>query len=563
MFIIKFNNMVKNKWIWAAFAIIVAVAFGASDMFSAASRRDGREGRLGSLGGKALDPALYQTVNHLIRYRNLMTGSQESPSARERWKMCAALLRAREAGLGVSDAELARIIQGMGFFQDADGRFSSEVYSRALARIDFTPSMFQEVLRADVALNQLRFCVARGPWAPPSVVEDRTLGRSDRFTLQAATLTNAFDVETTEVSDDEARAFYDAHPELYRLPERRAVQYVVFPSVAYREKAAPTEDEIKEYYEENESDFTTKGTNDVEEVLRPLDEVRDEIAGILAPARQRELAATDAGDFADLFLPSGFSGEAPAADFAAAAAERGYAVVTSRLFSADEPPVSPTIADDFVASVFALEPGDDASARVSGVIGQDDATEYFVADLLEVSDSHVPDFEGIADRVLADARADKAARAFQDEVSRVQEALLRAVEEGGSFADAAATNGLEVGTNFVFTARDAIGDSAPVASPNQVAQSMMQLGAGDLSPSPIAVPGGVLFFQVVAREPGDASLAGAYRGQIEYACESQTTDALWEDWLDRNLDAMDPKPSTPFETAAAAEDSEEDFDAEG
>ena len=562
MFIIKFNNMVKNKWIWAAFAIIVAVAFGASDMLSSNSRRDGREGRLGSLGGKALDPTLYQTVNHLIRYRNLMTGSQETPSARERWKTCAALLRAREAGLGVSDAELARIIQGMGFFQDADGRFSSEVYGRALARIDFTPSMFQEALRADVVLNQLRFCVARGPWAPPSVVEDRTLGRSDRFTLQAATLTNAFDAATTEVSDDEARAFYDAHSDLYRLPERRAVQYVVFPSVAYREKAAPTEDEIKEYYEENESDFTTKGTNDVE-VLRPLDEVRDEIAGILAPARQRELAATDAGDFADLFLPSGFSGEPPRSDFAAAAAEHGYAVVTSRLFSADEPPVSPTVADDFVASVFALELGDDASARVSGVIGQDDATEYFVADLLEVSDSHVPDFDGIADRVLADARADKAARAFQDEVTRVQEALLRAVEEGGSFADAAATNGLEVGTNFVFTARDAIGDSAPVASPNQVAQSMMQLGAGDLSPSPIAVPGGVLFFQVVAREPGDASLTGAYRGQIEYACESQTADALWEDWLERNLDAMDPKPSTPFETAAAAEDSEEDFDEEG
>ena len=35
MFIIKFNNMVKNKWIWAAFAIVVAVAFGASDMLGA------------------------------------------------------------------------------------------------------------------------------------------------------------------------------------------------------------------------------------------------------------------------------------------------------------------------------------------------------------------------------------------------------------------------------------------------------------------------------------------------------------------------------------------------
>ena len=561
MFIIKFNNMVKNKWIWAAFAIIVAVAFGASDMLSANARGDGRGSAYGSLGGKALDRNLYETAAHFVRYRNLMTGSRESASRREIWKLCAALLRAREAGFSVSDSELARIIRGMGFLQGSDGRFSSELYERVLRQIDFSPTMFQEAVRTDVALNQLRFSVSRGPWAPPSVVEDRTLGRSDRFTLQAATLTNVFEAATTEVSDDEVRAFYDAHSDLYRLPERRRVRYVVFPSVAYREKAVVTDEEIREYYEENESDYTTKGTNGVE-VLRPLDEVRDEIAGVLAPERQRELAATDAGDFADLFFRPGYDGAAPASDFAAAAAKLGYAVATTGLFSAEEPPVAPDLAEDFAANVFALEIGDEVSERVSGVIGGDGSSEYFVAELLETSESHVPDFDEIRDRVLSDAREDKASRAFQDEVSRVQEALLRGTEEGGDFAAIAATNGLAVGTNFVFAARDAFGGAAPVASPHQVAQSMMQLGAGDLSPSPVAVPGGVLFFQVVAREPGDASLAGTYRGQIEYACESQTADALWEDWLERNLDAMDPKPSSPFEEAAPAEDSEED-DAEG
>ncbi|MBQ6103507.1 MAG: peptidyl-prolyl cis-trans isomerase [Kiritimatiellae bacterium] len=551
MFIIKFNNMVKNKWIWAAFAIVVAVAFGASDMLGAGSRAREGGGRLGSLGGKPLDPALWQTVNNLVRYRNLMGGTQDAYSARERWKLCAALLRAREAGLSVSDAELARIIHGMGFFQDADGRFSSENYNRALSRIEFTPTMFQEALRADVALNQLRFYAARGPWAPPSIVEDRTLGRSDRFTLQAATLADAFDAAETEVSEDEARAFYDAHPDLYRLPERRGVRYVAFPAVAYREKAAVSDEEVAEYYEENESDFTTKGTNDVE-VLRPLDEVREEIVGILAPERQRELAATDAGDFADLFFRPGYDGAAPASDFAAEAAKLGYAVSTTALFSADEPPVSPDLADEFAANVFALETGGEVSDRVSGVIGGDGSSEFFVAELLEVSESHIPDYGEIAERVLADAREDKAARAFRDEVSRVQEALLRAVEDGGSFEAAAASNGLAVGTNFIFTARDAFGGSAPVESPHQVAQSMMQLGPGDLSPAPIAVPGGVLFFRVVAREPGDAALAGTYRDSIVYGCESQTADALWTDWLERNLVSMDPKPNTPFEGAEDA-----------
>lgn len=558
MFIIKFNNMVKNKWIWAAFAIIVAVAFGASDMIGAGSRSRAGESRLGSLGGKALDPALHQTVTHLIRYRSLMSGSEESVSARERWKLCAALLRAREAGLLVSDAELARIIRGLGFLQGSDGRFSPELYERVLRQIDFTPTLFQEVVRADVALNQLRFCVSRGPWAAPSVVEDRTLGRSDRFTLQAATLTNAFDAATTEVSEDEARAYYDAHPDLYRFPERRRVRYVVFPSVAYRDKAVVTEEELKAHYEENESDYTTTDTNGVER-LRPFDEVRAEIADALAPARQRELAATDAGDFADLFLRPGFDGASGIPDFAAAAAKLGLAVSTTALFSAEEPPVSPDLAGDFAASVFSLELDGEPFDRVTGVVGEEESSEFFVAELLEVSPSHVPDYADLADRVLADAREDKAARAFQDEVSRVQEALLRAVEQnGGSFAEAAATNGLDVGTNFVFTARDAFGAAAPVAAPHQVAQSMMQLGAGDLSPAPIAVPGGVLFFQVVAREPGDASLAGTYRDSIVYGLESQTADALWEDWLERNLASMEPKPNTPFEPAVGAESEEEE-----
>ncbi len=557
MFIIKFNNMVKNKWIWAAFAIIVAVAFGASDMIGANSRGNGRDSAYGSLGGKALDRNLYETATQLVRYRNLMSGSQDVPSRRDLWKICAALLRAREAGLDVSDAELARIIQGMGYLHDADGRFSPELYARVLQQIGFSVPAFQEVVRADVSLNQLRFCVARGPWAAPSVVEDRTLGRSDRFTLQAATLTNAFDAATTEVSEDEARAFYDAHSDLYRLPERRRVRYVSFPSVAYREKAAVSDEEVKEYYEENESDYTTTDTNGVE-VLRPLEEVRDSIVEAIVPARQRDLAATDAGDFADLFFRPGYDGAAPASDFAAEAAKLGYAVSTTALFSADEPPVEPDLADDFSASVFSLDAGGEISDRVSGVIGGDDASAYFVAELLETSESHVPDYGEIAERVLADAREDKAARAFQDEVSRVQEALLRAVEEGGSFEAAAATNGLAVGTNFVFTARDAFGGSAPVESPHQVAQSMMQLGAGDLSPSPVAVPGGVLFFQVVAREPGDVSLAGTYRDSIVYGLESQTAEALWNDWLERNLASMDPKPKTPFEEAEASPGDEEE-----
>ena len=63
MFIIKFNNMVKNKWIWAAFAIVVAVAFGASDIMGLFGRNRTPEGSLGTLGGKPVD-GVHQHRHH-------------------------------------------------------------------------------------------------------------------------------------------------------------------------------------------------------------------------------------------------------------------------------------------------------------------------------------------------------------------------------------------------------------------------------------------------------------------------------------------------------------------
>ena len=53
MFIIKFNNMVRNKRLWGAFALLVAVAFGASDIWSSASRGAGERERIGLLDGSA------------------------------------------------------------------------------------------------------------------------------------------------------------------------------------------------------------------------------------------------------------------------------------------------------------------------------------------------------------------------------------------------------------------------------------------------------------------------------------------------------------------------------
>ena len=97
-----------------------------------------------------------------------------------------------------------------------------------------------------------------------------------------------------------------------------------------------------------------------------------------------------------------------------------------------------------------------------------------------------------------------------------------------------------------------------VPSPRRVAQAMTQCGAGDLCPEPIPVEGGVFFFEVVSREPGDGSLFGVMRDRMARSLASETADSVWDEWLEANLDAMDPRPAVPFDAGEGDEEPVED-----
>ena len=71
MFIIKFNKMIRNKWLWGAFAIIVAGAFILSD--SMISSRSVNDNGIGKLNGKSVDPQEFNTVARFVDLNRLFT----------------------------------------------------------------------------------------------------------------------------------------------------------------------------------------------------------------------------------------------------------------------------------------------------------------------------------------------------------------------------------------------------------------------------------------------------------------------------------------------------------
>ncbi|MBQ9727191.1 MAG: SurA N-terminal domain-containing protein [Kiritimatiellae bacterium] len=562
MFIIKFNNMVRNKWLWGAFALLVAVAFGASDIWSSASRGSAETERIGLLGGKSVDPVRFDSVVRLLRLEARANGSDEPVEPRAVWELCAALERADEAGLRVPDAQIGAAVHGDPSFKDASGAFSAQRYRELLAAVDMTPAMYENVLRTRILLDRIQTAVAAGPWSAPSVLEDRLRGFTDSYTICTATLTNGFSAAAAEVSDEEVRAFYDSHVDLFSEPEKRQVAYVAFKAADYADKvgsfeAEGDEDPVLDYYNEHYEDYLEEGSDKSEDgpKMKPLEDVREEVVKSLSAERARDLAYQAAGEFADLFLDRDAADLVPA-DFARLAAEQGATVRTTRLFRASgDYPVNFKVSPDFVALAFDLG-GDSMRDLVGDPVGAGEE-EAYVEMLVTNVPAHVEPFEAVAERAAKLAREDKADRSFQEAASTAREAISRGLEEQKDFRELAEGLGLQVGTNVVFSALMAGQDDAPVPAARDVARLMVQLGKGDFSGDFVPVGSDAMFFYVVDRQPGDANASGFVRMQMARQMAGEAGARAWEQWLKANLESLSPQPVVPFDGVASEEAPEE------
>ena len=69
MVIQKFNKLIRNKWLWGAFAIAIS-AFFAFDFLIADLGSDSRpesSGDAGTLAGKSVDPKLFSALAEEVR----------------------------------------------------------------------------------------------------------------------------------------------------------------------------------------------------------------------------------------------------------------------------------------------------------------------------------------------------------------------------------------------------------------------------------------------------------------------------------------------------------------
>jgi peptidyl-prolyl cis-trans isomerase D len=178
--------------------------------------------------------------------------------------------RVRQLGLNLSDAEVARQITTDPSFRGPTGQFDRFRFEQLIRNAGFTEARFTLEQRRTSLRREVANTISGQMVAPKAAAdalnryqnEERTieyvlLDRNSAGAIEAPTpeaLQKYFDdrktlyrapeyrkivllpvsaadlARTIEVSDADARRFYDGHPDKYGSPERRQVQQIVFPT---------------------------------------------------------------------------------------------------------------------------------------------------------------------------------------------------------------------------------------------------------------------------------------------------------------------------------------------
>lgn len=532
MVIHQFNKLIRNKWVWGAFAIVVSAAFCFDDLFTSREREARSGGDAGTLAGEPVKADVFRSIVDDVRGfgRQRDTQSKVGDVNRQAWENYAALVVAERDGIVATDAEVQAAIRGDRTFHAAGG-FSFDLYKRILRENSLTPERFEEHLKRRFTLMRIAQAVlGSAAWSSPMEVDRAIADMTDTFTVRVARFSQSKkEADAVKVDDAALKKWYDDNKKSLELPERVKIRYVRFDATdkAVQAKMSVSEDDMRDLYDSTVDRYTSTDTNGVETVKK-FEEVKAEVE-----KEARRIAAVQFFETNLNFRAYGTKAAEGSSRLDEIAKEEGRKVETSEWFTLDERAYN----DGFMRRASTICPG--ANGFNEAVAELDSETEdlryaivssdkaVWLIEKAQVSAKHTPTFdeakEIIRPRALRDAKAD----AFKASVEAIAAKGAAAVE---------AVKG--VSTNIVFSVADLRQGASAFEDAFAVARAARKLKKGEVSEFTLTSPGNAILVVCKDRVPGDATKAMVLRAQVRDELAMLQMRQIPESWRKWNLARM-------------------------
>jgi len=205
---------------------------------------------------------------------------------------------AQSMGMAISANTIAEVIRNVPAFQ-VDGRFDPEIYRQRMAASGQTPSAFERELATDLLIQELPAAVTSSV-----IVTDADVDRWLRVQMEArqisyATIPSQSFRDEISVTENEIEDFYNENQGQFMRPERVRVEYIELDTRDMAQTVEVEEDVLRQRYEATQARFMTPERRRASHILIAAgDERAEEEARGLAQSLLERLESGD--DFAEL-----------------------------------------------------------------------------------------------------------------------------------------------------------------------------------------------------------------------------------------------------------------------
>ena len=188
MVIHHFNKLIRNKWVWGVFAIVISAAFCFDGLFTSSDRDEASGAEAGKLAGKSVRLGLFTDVVEDIRGfgQNRDWHRKANEVNYMAWEIIAALSIADKDCMEATDTEVSEWIRRDPSFA-LNGQFSFAKYQAILRENSLTPERYEAFLKRRLTMLRLSEAVlASAAWSSPMEVDRTVADLTDTYTVRVA-----------------------------------------------------------------------------------------------------------------------------------------------------------------------------------------------------------------------------------------------------------------------------------------------------------------------------------------------------------------------------------------
>ena len=199
------------------------------------------------------------------------------------------LNQARSMGMMVSPEELTEVIGTVPAFFDDSGQFSVEKYERLLRAQNLMPAEFESQIEQDLLVGRLQNVITQSAIVSDSVVSRLVRQRGQQREVSQLIFSPAKYRESIEVTDEDVQKYFVDNKNLFKLPERAKVEYLVLNEESAAASVSISEDELRQSYEDRIAEFQGVEERRASHILISVIEEGSDAEKFAARSRAEEL----------------------------------------------------------------------------------------------------------------------------------------------------------------------------------------------------------------------------------------------------------------------------------